>query len=541
MIKKVNFNKLNIFFITLIFFCCIFFVCFFVDISAYAESENSINFESSPSTRVVEINTSNYYLYDLDSAMFNALCTLEHEIRGDGDTKENAFNADFFSVGYLDATPTSSDGQVIKNDLSQGTFYLVTGQNAKYNCLRNFGALQNLSGLDSLDLSNISELILTGNSITSISDTDLSSLTALQRLSVDSNRLSSISLSLETQSRLTYLNLSNNNLERVDISGVSNQASVDLSNNSLTDISSLSGNLGSLDISFNNITDISEIDTIRTTSGCSPIILVQGLEEVSLAGDKIIVDSSRYDLHANLEYSSESLFAGEEITIVSDSSLTEIYMPAGYVTLSFEYDVGTPSSVSSALVDRSYALKLDLPSYTVMSNGNIITDFNSTESMYFTFSPNINTNIVNYEDVLSNAVVFAGIGTEISQKSQISIEENGEYTLRAYVVFDNIQSDEVVINVTKNDYSGITWGLIIIFGIMVVIVSLWVIIRWFKNGAVVAPLSDREIARINRRKEIRESGEYYPYSYEQEGENQSDEEDVVNLSSDSEEEDDEEK
>ena len=175
-----------------------------------------------------------------------------------------------------------------------------------------------------------------------------------------------------------------------------------------------------------------------------------------------------------------------------------------------------------------------------MSNGNIITDFNSTESMYFTFSPNINTNIVNYEDVLSNAVVFAGIDTEISQKSQISIEENGEYTLRAYVVFDNIQSDEVVINVTKNDYSGITWGLIIIFGIMVVIVSLWVIIRWFKNGAVVAPLSDREIARINRRKEIRESGEYYPYSYEQEGENQSDEEDVVNLSSDSEEEDDEE-
>ena len=167
-----------------------------------------------------------------------------------------------------------------------------------------------------------------------------------------------------------------------------------------------------------------------------------------------------------------------------------------------------------------------------MSDGNIITNFESTQSMYFTFSINLNENIANYQDILSNATLYSGIGENIGEGGQIAIEENGDYTLRSYVVFDNIQSDAVSINVSKNDYSGVTWALIIIVGIVVIIASLWFIIRWFRNGAVVAPLSDREIARLNRKKEIRESGKYYSYSFEKEKDLEGYDDDLVDLSDD---------
>ena len=69
-------------------------------------------------------------------------------------------------------------------------------------------------------------------------------------------------------------------------------------------------------------------------------------------------------------------------------------------------------------------------------------------------------------------------------------------------------------------------------GIVVIIASLWFIIRWFRNGAVVAPLSDREIARLNRKKEIRESGKYYSYSFEKEKDLEGQDDDLVDLSDD---------
>lgn len=526
MVKRFDKRKLNIFFGILILFCCVFFSCFYINVNAHAK----VNFISS--TRTSEINTSNYYLFDLDSNMFNALCAIEHEIRGNGDTKDSAFNSDFFSVGYKEAVPTSSDGVAIKNDLTQGVLYLVTGNNAKYECLKGLGSLENIEGLNNIDFSGVNELVLTGNSINQISELDLESFTTLTKLSAENNELTSIDLSPELQSRLVELNLSNNILTSLDISRVGNQANVNLSSNNLTGLGSLSGNLGTLNIGFNNITNVNELNIIRNTAGCSPLIFVQGLGDVSIAGDKILVDSTHYNLQATLEYSYESMFAGEEIVLNTQSNFCEIYMPAGYVTLSFEYAENMPINVSSLLDDREYTLKLDMPQVTAMSNGNTITNFESTQSMYFTFSINLNENIANYQDILSNATLYSGIGENIGEGEQIAIEENGDYTLRSYVVFDNIQSDVISINVSKNDYSGVTWALIIIVGIVVIIASLWFIIRWFRNGAVVAPLSDREIARLNRKKEIRESGKYYSYSFEKEKDLEGHDDDLVDLSDD---------
>ena len=236
MVKRFDKRKLNIFFGILILFCCVFFSCFYINVNAHVQ----VNLISS--TRTSEINTSNYYLFDLDSNMFNALCAIEHEIRGDGDTKDSAFNSDFFSVGYKEAVPTSSDGVAIKNDLTQGVLCLVAGNNAKYECLKGLGSLENIEGLNNIDFSGVNELVLTGNSINQISELDLESFTTLTRLSAENNELTSIDLSPELQSRLVELNLSNNILTSLDISRVGNQANVNLSSNNLTSLGSLSGN-----------------------------------------------------------------------------------------------------------------------------------------------------------------------------------------------------------------------------------------------------------------------------------------------------------
>ena len=99
-------------------------------------------------------------------------------------------------------------------------------------------------------------------------------------------------------------------------------------------------------------------------------------------------------------------------------------------------------------------------------------------------------------------------------------------------MFDGIRSETFSAWVNKT--SGVPGALIIVIisGILVVAICAIYLVRWFRNGGVIAPLSDREIYELNRSKKARDSGTRYEYSYEK-NQNNKESDDVVDLSQDS--------
>ena len=49
-----------------------------------------------------------------------------------------------------------------------------------------------------------------------------------------------------------------------------------------------------------------------------------------------------------------------------------------------------------------------------------------------------------------------------------------------------------------------TWSVIIIGGLAILGIGGWFLYRWFKSGAMVAPLSDKEIVREQIRRDRKE-------------------------------------
>ena len=534
MLTKLAKNHRKIFFIfTLLCLCLV--VPFFWNSSK--NTEINANADETVSTVVTEYN---YFLsttqggFDMDTSLYYALRVLENTVYGEENDPNTltSFSKDFFSSGYIQAEPTTEDGINIKSDLSNGILDLTTGENATYDCLKTLGEeptyirkISSLRGLENLQLNGITTIILDGNEITMVEENTFDNIMTLSSLSIAGNRLSNISLSGDTVSRLRSLDLSDNNLSQINLTNA-NGISLDLSNNNFTDIPNVSGKFSKIDISFNSITDVTKIQDLRVKTNCVPIVLVQGLENIELAGDSLLIDSSYYNLIARVEYSSDSSFSGviARTSVNNDQPYQQLFMPAGKVRLYLEFDQSTPNNIKENLGSREFQLRLKSPTFTAMSNGKTIDSFESTENMYFSFSVNADKSLANYNDVMQYAVLYSGIGSNINPNSQINIEQNGQYNLQAYAQFDGLNSETITIQVKKDDYSGLTWTLIVVAGIAVISVSLWFVIRWFKNGAVVAPLSDREISRLNRSKQFRESGKYYDYSegQQEDGEQSSD-------------------
>ena len=478
------------------------------------------------------------YTFNLDLATFDALCALEHEICGNLDLSgERAFYKDFFSTQYKTAQPTSQEGIEIKQDLEKGILNLCTGENAEYECLRNVSQITQIDGLKNIEFSGITQLILDNQSINNINQDDLSSFTDLTYLSINNNDLREIELSSETKSKLSYLSLRNNLLSEIDLRNLASGARVDLANNLLEDFNNIyfSGTLNHLDLSFNNLTEITNITGIASIVGCTPVLLVQGLNKDLAAGDKIILVNDGYvsNLRGVLAYSSQSEFIGQIFSTNGEQIVESLIMPAGKISLNFSYPNADSSLLGEDLAllqqKREFNFALPSPKCVATSNGKEIAQFEQSESMNFKFNIDIDSDIPNYEDIISNASLYAGLSGEEELIDSIIIEENGSYNIVSYIMFDGIRSETFSAWVNKT--SGVPGALIIVIisGILVVAICAIYLVRWFRNGGVIAPLSDREIYELNRSKKARDSGTRYEYSYEKNQDNK-ESDDVVDLS-----------
>jgi len=486
-----------------------------------------------------EVTYSNYQSsFDLEAPLFQVLLSLENEVNNENDT---GFSSSFFTTGYASASPTSADGIAIKSDLASHELNLTTGANSPYDCLKDMEEkIADISGLNNLDLSEITSLILDDNSISVVSSGDLSGLTSISIISVCNNTLSSFAINPTLSGKITQLYLRGNSLSQIDLSDLALNAQVDLAQNLFESVDDITfgGTLTHLDLSFNNIT---EVPSLPLSLGCTPVFLMQGLnKEIFVAGDKIAVSNDNVcveGLVVHVKY-----FAGDSETTASeyyeDSSdilssagtigFNQIELPAGKLEISFSYvtNIDIPEEDEVFFENMFVASKIPAPNVVALSNGSEITTYSQNSPMNFTFSLNLGSNVVNSSQVLSDAVIYSGIsGSEEENVATYNITSYASNSLSSYYVFDGITGEKTTIYASYTKASNTTLAFILIVIFFVVIACVVYVVRWIRNGSPIAPLTDSEMFREKRRQEKRQTGVDFPYAKSE----NSDE--VVDLSS----------
>ncbi len=511
-------------------FCCAFFILPFVTTQkTYADVVDDATSSNG------KINSQNCFSeYNMDISLFNILRELSCQIINEGyPIKE--FSIDVFDYSSHSNPSTyynaSIDGEIILEDLQKGILDLSVGKYAKYDCIKNKNfSIKDIKGLNSLTLDGINTLILNGNALTKIDNQNLSSLFALKTLKVSNNKLTSFILN-ESLTYLNNLDLSNNNIKDIDVSKLVFSGglapSINLSGNEITDINNIilpNLSMSKLDISFNNIAEISQEDiealNNKMTSGNKVNILLQGVVDFSklYAGDKLTIyqGSEIENFRMKIYYSENSEYYNEEQdNLICESYGVEekeiIYIPAGKIKIEFfsgETPINDITNLDASLLDKLsgnnlYNISIKNVAYKAYVNDKEVSSLSHDSNIKVVLDIENIDNIPNKNDLLSeNGVKYFYYRNNQSKINSniINITENGNFVYFAYLTFDGLNSDTIRLSISRRDLSSITWGIIIIVIIFVLCSAGYFVFKWFRDGAQVAPLSDKEIFRLNKRK-----------------------------------------
>ena len=519
-------------FLLIISFCCLAF---------FGNSDLKLTASAASNSEVKDINTTNYAdTYDFDDTLWRVVRELAKQFNpnsdGTGLNPVSGFNVNLFSEEYktanvLDGGAEKSDGQKLKEDLTNGVLNLTTGKNARYSCLVNRSQIKDITGLNSLALSNIKTLILNDNAITSIKADQLETLNNLRVLRVENNGLTSVKLNPDVTT-INELYFANNNLTALDMSNLAIyntiKPGVDLSNNQISEINGFvypTSGLSKFDLSFNNLRDLSEteLNTLNSkmSGGAKVDILLQGIKNLDSlkAGETIsIYQSDKINkLSVAISYSPESSLyveSGENLICQTEGNndVETISIPAGKVTIEF-FSNGTlinktnfptlSTNLLEKLSSKNCNIALTAPTFVAYVNGEEVESLDQETDIKVVFGVENASNIPNITDILNSSVIYSQTVTKTSTYSAVNnqlINKNGDYTCKAYIHFDGINSEEISVDLTRKDMSGITLGIVIIVIIFVVCAAGVYLVKWIREGASIAPLSDKEIYNLNRRK-----------------------------------------
>lgn len=460
--------------------------------------------------------------YGLDYDTYDTLLTMKKVITDD--KLSTTFARDFFENGYKNYSPSTEDGQKMVSDLNNGKLYLVAGDEAVYPSLAKKTPISSLACLEKLAFSNISELYLDNNDLLEITSAQLASFTNLKVLSANFNKLSKVALPDLILKNLDSISLMGNKLSAIDLSALKNGANVNLFDNYFgkkADIK-LPQNLSSLDLSFNNLVD-ETADSFNV--GCEPILLVQGLKqdlkalsEITTFNNNLSVVSGLSTIVKYREASGDSSsFSGEIIRSDATKNSDSILMPMGKLSIDFVYSngVGLKDYHISKLGSYTINIAPTNPTVSCLIAGVVSTNYVSDKDIEFSQTIEFDPSLPNYKDVVKNTtlgIFRAGSGT-FSDK--ISITNVGKFSLQFYSEFDGLKSSGVTILGEKTGRNFVALGIVIVVIIVTLTICGVFLARWFSNGAVVAPLSDKEIYQANKRAS-RRGKERLKYSYEKE-------------------------
>ncbi len=460
---------------------------------------------------------------DFDSSLFNVVRTLAAELNGGGGV--SGFNATIFKDDYksIDYATASVDAKKIIDDLNQGILNLTTGDDAAYTRLKTM-KIKDIEGLNSLDLSNIKTLILDNNAISRVAAADFETLLGVNVISMQNCGLDYFTLNPELE-RVNELRLSNNNLTEIDLSKMytltGQRPRVDLSNNKISAIGSINfgaKQFASLDLSFNNLQDV-DVDTLSLNmyNGAKPEILVQGVSDLGSlkAGDKFTVYQSNEIANFKVKFSyadTSDFYVSGGDNVICQTTGTEakesVYIPAGRIAVEFFSGENPINEVQyPKLKKQNCNIKLSAPTIQTIVDDKVVDQTTVSTDIKIKFVYENIDLLPNKDDILSSTnkvQIFSKIDESddaFKQNEELLINQNGDYTIKVYAYFDGLYSETAELKVVRRDMTGIIIGILIVVAIFVVCGAIYFIGRWIREGAVVAPLSEKEILRLKRSRE----------------------------------------
>ncbi|MBQ9792139.1 MAG: leucine-rich repeat domain-containing protein [Clostridia bacterium] len=490
---------------------------------------------SAASNSVPEVNATTYEdIYEMDTSLYNVLKVLSKALNNGAPTP--GFDTDLFSQGYKDAVVTDSpDGQKLVEDLNNGLLDLTVGTKARYTCLINYDTdpIKDISGLNSLALGNIKTLVLNNNKISTIDRTDLSSLTAMVTLKAENCGLTSVEINPDLNA-IHELCLSSNKLNKIDLQRLNllgyTRPKVDLSNNEFTSIEDIevpTSKLSKLDLAFNDLEnlDFAKLNTDYMYNGAKADVLLQGVKGLDnlVAGQEIIIYQSDKidDLNVVISYAENSSFYvdGEDNIICSTEGVEEIEkikVPAGKILIEF-YSGDTlinatnfPSldeNTINKLAAKTCSVALPAPTYNAYVNDKKVESLSQSETIKVVFDFDNISSLPNYSDIVSSAnkaEIYSKNSKDdqaFSKNTSIVFDTNGEFTCSAYIMFDGLKSSTTSLDIVRQDFKSITIGIVLIVIVIVVVGAVYFITKWIRDGATIAPLTDKEIYNMKRRQE----------------------------------------
>ncbi len=465
--------------------------------------------------------------YDFDSTLFEAVLAVAKQLNCNQNTK--GFDLDLFTEDYrVESTYYKDEDDyykthdtfyfdnidardVVVDDLKLGILNLTTGENAKYDNLKTAKPIKSIKGLNEMGLGGyINTIYLDDNALESITEDDLEYMSNLKVLSIQNNNLKSVKLN-SSMTRLETLNLCGNKIEN------------------LSDVSFYSTKVENLDLSFNNILNATteEVATFnnRLSGGNKTFLAVQGLyaSDEIIAGQKVCVynmpGATVERINAKISYSANSECYNEfgQNTIYQDAEVgtkekETFFIPAGKLRVDFysgNYAINKTnfSSLNDNLLSKfaSCEISAALPklNFVLKVNGKVVESTSQDKDIVVEFSVENNENITNLEEVLDKSKIYCSASGSYGEdpSSALVLNANGTYNCSAYVSFDGINSKETSVSVTRKDLAGIVWGVIIIVSIIILIGAAYFILKWYREGATVAPLTEKEMYALKKRRD----------------------------------------
>ena len=474
--------------------------------SAYAES--------------ITFTAENYAYYDMNSSLFSTFCSLASAIQ---EEPVSSFSSSFFSPNkreYESVCGTGEQATLIVNDLNSGILDLTTGENARYDCLKNRPALSSISGMAYMDFAGVIRLVLDDNNLTTVESGAFAGIPTLTQIEINNNNLTSFSISRFFDGKITLLSLSHNALDRVSLICAKQNAVVNLSFNSIKEIEHITTegtSLDSLDLSFNMLSTFDSESALQKF-GCEPFVFVQGLKNSYSFCDKICVNNDEnYNFKIHIKYALNSKMRTEQgrigdIVVSSGSGFDWVYVPAGKINVYFTYD-SLPSGVDESLFeDKSYNVKLSMPSYEIYEKGTKTTKVDLSDEFSVKFSIDVQSS-PNAQDINKFAQIHSFVNSSTENKgSEIKITNDGDYVFVTYSVFDDIESEHLTLAVKKHNASAIFWALMLLFFAIIIVVAYFVLRKWFRDGGNVAPISSKDTKSPFSRRDMTGGDDYIDLS-----------------------------
>lgn len=203
-----------------------------------------------------------------------------------------------------------ADKTLYTNDLWTIEEFTLPDGAASLEDLRHLSFLKKLTIQDSKiqqfaplsQLSSLTELVITGTSVSEDGVKAIGSIPNLQRLTLSNCSLSTIS-GLENARGLTYLDLNNNAIRNLSpISGLKKLSELNLAHNAIDELSALSGlsALVGLDISYNNIASLAPITNIvalrQLNAQYNQLTDIAGIEKLLVLEQLGVANNSISDL-----------------------------------------------------------------------------------------------------------------------------------------------------------------------------------------------------------------------------------------------------